>query len=142
LAAALLAVLVWILRLLAKRLTRVLAGLSGLIALSILLTILVGIILFVITSPQWWGTYDNRAYGGSFRKIKKKAVQFKCGRLLANYRDLCLQLHHEHELHMHGCSLLVVQVEASNFGAWFESLGGTEGGFPFGYRALSLMERK
>jgi hypothetical protein len=46
-----------------------------------------------------------------------------------------------HELHMHGCSLLVVQVEASNFGAWFESLGGTEGGL-FGYRALSLMERK
>jgi hypothetical protein len=43
---------------------------------------------------------------------------------------------------MHGCSLLVVQVEASNFGAWFESLGGTEGGFPFGCRALSLMERK
>ena len=30
--------------------------------------------------------------GGSFRQIKKKAVQFKCGRLLANYRDLCLQL--------------------------------------------------
>ena len=26
------------------------------------------------------------------RQIKKKAVQFKCGRLLANYRDLCLQL--------------------------------------------------
>src|ERR1700730_16449078 len=26
--------------------------------------------------------------GGSFRQIKKKAVQFKCGRLLANYRDL------------------------------------------------------
>ena len=25
-----------------------------------------------------------------FRQIKKKAVQFKCGRLLANYRDLCL----------------------------------------------------
>jgi hypothetical protein len=50
-------------------------------------------------------------------------------------------IHHEHELHMHGCSLLVVQVEASNFGAWFESLGGTEGG-SFGYRALSLMERK
>jgi len=24
-----------------------------------------------------------------FRQIKKKAVQFKCGRLLANYRDLC-----------------------------------------------------
>ena len=43
---------------------------------------------------------------------------------------------------MHGRSLLVVQVEASNFGAWFESLGGTEDGFPFGYRALSLMERK
>jgi len=43
---------------------------------------------------------------------------------------------------MHGCSLLVVQVEASNFGAWFESLGGTKGGFPFGYRALSLIERK
>jgi hypothetical protein len=40
------------------------------------------------------------------------------------------------------CALLMVQVEASNFGAWFESLGGTEGGFPFGYRALSLMERK
>ena len=43
--------LVWILRLLARRLIRVLTGLSGLIALSILLTILVGIILFVITSP-------------------------------------------------------------------------------------------
>ena len=43
---------------------------------------------------------------------------------------------------MHGRSLLVVQVEASNFGAWFEALGGSEGGFPFGYRALSLMERK
>jgi hypothetical protein len=43
LAAALLAALVWILRLLAKRLIRVLAGLSGPIALSILLTILVGI---------------------------------------------------------------------------------------------------
>ena len=28
--------------------------------------------------------------GGSFRQIKKKAV--KRGRLLANYRDLCLQL--------------------------------------------------
>ena len=27
-----------------------------------------------------------------FRQIKKKAVQFKCGRLLANYRDLGLQL--------------------------------------------------
>jgi hypothetical protein len=51
LAAARLAVLVWILRLLARRLTRVLAGLGGLIALSILLTKLVGIILFVITSP-------------------------------------------------------------------------------------------
>ena len=51
LAAALLAALVWILRLLARRLIRVLAGLSGLIALSILLTKLVGIVLFVITSP-------------------------------------------------------------------------------------------
>jgi hypothetical protein len=51
LAAALLAALVWILRLLARRLIRVLAGLSGLIARSILLTILVGAILFVITSP-------------------------------------------------------------------------------------------
>ena len=51
LAAALLAALVWILRLLARRLMRVLAGLSGLIVLSILLTILVGIILFVIPSP-------------------------------------------------------------------------------------------
>ena len=51
LAAALLAALVWSLRLLAKRLIRVLAGLSGLIALSILLTIPVRIILFVITSP-------------------------------------------------------------------------------------------
>jgi hypothetical protein len=50
-AATLLAALVWILRLLARRLIRVLAGLSGLIALSILLTILVGIILFVIPSP-------------------------------------------------------------------------------------------
>src|SRR6266568_8054531 len=39
------------LRLLARRLIRVLAGLSGLIALSILLTMLVGTILFVITSP-------------------------------------------------------------------------------------------
>jgi hypothetical protein len=51
LAATLLAALVWILRLLARRLIRILAGLSGLIALSILLTILVGIALFVITSP-------------------------------------------------------------------------------------------
>jgi hypothetical protein len=50
-AAALLAALVWILRLLARRLIRILAGLSGLIALSILLTIPDGIILFVITSP-------------------------------------------------------------------------------------------
>ena len=45
LAATLLAALVWILRLLARRLLRFLAGLSGPIALSILLT------LFVITSP-------------------------------------------------------------------------------------------
>jgi hypothetical protein len=51
LAAALLAALVWILRLLVRRLIRVLAGLGGLIALSILLTIPAGIILFVITSP-------------------------------------------------------------------------------------------
>ena len=51
LAAALLAALVWILRLLVRRLIRVLAGLGGLIALSILLTIPVGITLFVITSP-------------------------------------------------------------------------------------------
>jgi hypothetical protein len=51
LAAALLVALVWILRLLAKRLIRVLAGLGGLIARSILLIILVGIILFVIASP-------------------------------------------------------------------------------------------
>ena len=51
LAATLLAALVWILRLLARRLIRILAGLSGLIALSILLTILVGIALLVITSP-------------------------------------------------------------------------------------------
>jgi hypothetical protein len=51
LAAALLAALVWILRLFARRLIRVLAGLSGLIALSILLTMLMGFILFVITSP-------------------------------------------------------------------------------------------
>jgi hypothetical protein len=50
LTAALLAALVWILRLLARRMIRVLAGLCGPIALSILLTILVGIILFVITS--------------------------------------------------------------------------------------------
>ncbi len=47
LVAALLVALVWILRLLARRLIRVLAGLGGQIAL----TILVGIILFVITSP-------------------------------------------------------------------------------------------
>jgi hypothetical protein len=39
------------LRLLARRLIRFLAGLSGLIALLILLTILVGIALFVITFP-------------------------------------------------------------------------------------------
>jgi hypothetical protein len=45
LAAALLAALVWLLRLLARRRIRVLVGLSGLVALSILLTILVGIIL-------------------------------------------------------------------------------------------------
>jgi hypothetical protein len=51
LAAALLVALVWILRLLASRLIRVLAGLGGLVALPIPLTILVGIILFVITSP-------------------------------------------------------------------------------------------
>ena len=51
LAAALLAALVWILRLLVRRLIRVLAGLGGLIALSILLTILVGIILLVVPSP-------------------------------------------------------------------------------------------
>ena len=51
LAAALLAALVWILRLLVKRLIRVLAWLGGLIALSILVTIPVGIILFVIMSP-------------------------------------------------------------------------------------------
>jgi hypothetical protein len=51
LAATLPAALVWILRLFARRLIRILAGLSGLIALSILLTILVGIALFVITSP-------------------------------------------------------------------------------------------
>jgi hypothetical protein len=52
LAAALLAALVWILRQLARRLIRILAGLSGPIALSILLTILAGIVLFVITSPN------------------------------------------------------------------------------------------
>jgi hypothetical protein len=51
LATALLAALDWILPLLARRLIRVLAGLSGPITLSILLTIFVGIILFVITSP-------------------------------------------------------------------------------------------
>jgi hypothetical protein len=51
LAAALLTALVWILRLLVRRLIRVRAGLGGLIALSILLTILVGIILLVIPSP-------------------------------------------------------------------------------------------
>jgi hypothetical protein len=51
LAATLLAALVWIFRLLVRRLIRILAGLSGLIALSILLTILVGIALFVITFP-------------------------------------------------------------------------------------------
>jgi hypothetical protein len=51
LAAALLAALVWILRLLVRRLIRVLAGLGGLIALSILLTTLVGLILLVIPSP-------------------------------------------------------------------------------------------
>jgi hypothetical protein len=51
LAATLLAALVWILRLLAKRLIRFLAGLSGPIDLSILLATLVGIAFFVITSP-------------------------------------------------------------------------------------------
>jgi len=68
LAAVLLAALVWILRLLVKRLIRVLAWLGGLIALSIRVSIPVGIILFVIMSP-------------SSRHIQKKAVQFKCGRL-------------------------------------------------------------
>ena len=36
--------------------------------------------------------------------IKKKAVQFKCGSPLANYRDLCLQLPpraERHIQHMH-----------------------------------------
>ena len=51
LAAALLAALVWILCLLVRRLIRGLAGPGGLIALSILLTILFGIILLVIPSP-------------------------------------------------------------------------------------------
>jgi hypothetical protein len=59
LATNLLAALVWILRLLARRLIRILAGLSGLIARSILLTIPVGIALYVITSPLWSGIYDN-----------------------------------------------------------------------------------
>jgi len=36
-----------------QRLIRFLAGLSGLIALSILLTILVASLCVVITSPQW-----------------------------------------------------------------------------------------
>jgi hypothetical protein len=35
------------------------------------------------TSPepdaQGSGTYDNRTHSSSFRQIKKKAVQFKCG---------------------------------------------------------------
>ena len=35
---------------------------------------------------------------------------------------------------MHGCSLLVVQFEALNFGAWFEALGGSEGGIPIRLR--------
>jgi hypothetical protein len=56
---------------------------------------------------------------------------------LTNERTEAGRIHHEHELHMHGCSLLVVQVEASNFGAWFKSLGGAEGEFPFSYRALA-----
>jgi hypothetical protein len=71
LAAALLAVLVWILRLLAKRLVRVLVGLGGLIALSILLTILVGIILFVITSPygrQHMTTEDRLVRSGKSKR--------------------------------------------------------------------------
>src|SRR3984893_2701002 len=44
-------------------------------------------------------TYDNRTHSGSFRQIKKKAVQFKCGRPLANYRDLWLQLPSRIERH-------------------------------------------
>jgi uncharacterized membrane protein len=92
LAAALLAALVWILRLLARRLIRVLAGLSGPIALSILLTILVGIILFVITSLDGREHMTTEHTVVRSGKSKKKAVQFKCGRLLADYRDLCLQL--------------------------------------------------
>jgi hypothetical protein len=36
--------------------------------------------------------HDNRTHSSSFRQIKKKAVQFKCGWPLANYRDLWLQL--------------------------------------------------
>jgi uncharacterized membrane protein len=49
LAATLLAALVWILRLLARRLMRFLAGLTGPVALSVPLTILVGIALFGIS---------------------------------------------------------------------------------------------
>src|ERR1700730_17705193 len=48
---------------------------------------------------QGSGTYDNRTHSSSFRQIKKKAVQFKCGRLLANYRDLWLQLRSRIERH-------------------------------------------
>src|ERR1700722_12156632 len=33
---------------------------------------------------QGSGTHDNRTHSSSFRQIKKKAVQFKCGRPLAN----------------------------------------------------------
>jgi hypothetical protein len=104
LAAALLAALVWILRLLARRLIRVLAGLCGVIARSILpLTIPVGTILFVITSPFGRKHMTTEHTVVSFRQIKKKAVQFS-GRLLANYRDLCLQLTpraERHIQHMH-----------------------------------------
>ena len=35
---------------------------------------------------QGSGTYDNRTHSSSFRQTKKKAVQFKCGRPLANKR--------------------------------------------------------
>jgi len=46
---------------------------------------------------------ELKKIGGSFRKSKRKPVQFKCGRLLANYRDLCLQLRAERHIiqHMH-----------------------------------------
>jgi hypothetical protein len=77
---------------LARRLIRVLAGLCGLIVLSILLTILVGIILFVIHVSLMVGSIRQPSIRWFVPAHQKESRSIQCGRLLANYRDLCLQL--------------------------------------------------